>query len=31
MLENVKVLIHSCIKFDFENIIYFDPFKLDKG
>lgn len=30
MLENVKVLIHSCIKFDFENIIYFDPFKLDK-
>ena len=31
MLENVKVLIHSCIKFDFENIIYFDPFKLDKN
>ena len=31
MLENVKVLIHSCIKFDFEKIIYFDPFKLDKN
>ena len=30
MLENVKVLCHSSIKFEREKIIYFDPFKIDK-
>ena len=30
MLENVKVLCHSSIKFEGEKIIYFDPFKIDK-
>lgn len=26
MLENIKVLYHSCIKFDLEKKIYIDPF-----
>lgn len=30
MLENIEVLCHSSIKFNKENIIYFDPFKIDK-
>lgn len=30
MLENIEVLCHSSIKFKKDNIIYFDPFKIDK-
>lgn len=28
MLENIKVLCHSSIKFEKEQVIYFDPFKI---
>ena len=31
MLENVEVLNHSCVKFNFEKVIYTDPFQLEKG
>lgn len=31
MLENVKVLCHSSIRFNKEKVIYFDPFKIDKN
>ena len=30
MLENIEVLYHSCIKFNFENTIYVDPFGIKK-
>ncbi len=30
MLENIEVLIHSCIKISGEKTIYFDPFKIEK-
>ena len=30
MLENIEVLYHSSIKINKEDIIYFDPFKIDK-
>ena len=29
MLENIEVLYHSCIKFNFDKIIYIDPFGLN--
>ena len=29
MLEGIKVLCHSSIKFSKGEIIYFDPFKID--
>ena len=28
MLENIKVVCHSCIKFQLEKVIYIDPFKI---
>ena len=31
MLENIKVLCHSSIKFEKEKIIYFDPFKVEEN
>ena len=31
MLENIEVLCHSCIKFNKEEVIYFDPFKIEKN
>ncbi len=31
MLKNIKVLCHSSIKFNKEQIIYFDPFKINKN
>ena len=31
MLEDIEVLCHSSIKFNKEQIIYFDPFKIDKN
>ena len=31
MLENIKVLCHSSIKFMKEQIIYFDPFKINEN
>lgn len=31
MLEGIKVLCHSSIRFDREKIIYFDPFKIEKN
>ena len=31
MLENIEVLCHSCIKFNREEVIYFDPFKIEKN
>jgi L-ascorbate metabolism protein UlaG (beta-lactamase superfamily) len=31
MLENIKVLCHSSIKFTKEKVIYVDPFKIDKN
>lgn len=31
MLENIEVLCHSSIKITRENIIYIDPFKIDKN
>ena len=31
MIENVEVLCHSCIKFNFEKIIYIDPFGINKN
>ncbi len=30
MLENIEVLCHSCIKFRKGQVIYFDPFKIEK-
>ena len=31
MLENIEVLCHSCIKFNKGEVIYFDPFKIEKN
>ena len=31
MLENIKILCHSCIRIEKEYTIYFDPFKIDKN
>ena len=31
MLENIKILCHSCIRMEKEYTIYFDPFKIDKN
>ena len=31
MLDNIQVLCHSSIKIDREQVIYFDPFKIDKN
>ena len=31
MLDNIEVLTHSCVKFSKNQIIYFDPFKIDKN
>ena len=31
MLEEIKVLCHSSIKFEKEKIIYFDPYKINKN
>lgn len=31
MLENIEVLCHSCIKFNREMAIYFDPFKIEEN
>ena len=31
MLENIKVLCHSSIKFEKGQIIYFDPFKINEN
>lgn len=31
MLDNIQVLCHSSIRFDKEQIIYFDPFKINKN
>ena len=30
MLENIEVLCHSSIRFSKGEIIYFDPFKIEK-
>lgn len=30
MLDNIKVLCHSSIKFNKDKVIYFDPFKIDR-
>ena len=31
MLESIEVLCHSCIKFNKGEVIYFDPFKIEKN
>ena len=31
MLEGIEVLCHSCIKFNKGEVIYFDPFKIEKN
>ena len=31
MLENIEVLYHSSIRFSKEEVIYFDPFKIEKN
>ena len=31
MLENIEVLCHSCIRFNKGEVIYFDPFKIEKN
>ena len=31
MLESIEILCHSCIKFNKGEIIYFDPFKIEKN
>ena len=28
MIDNIELIIHSCIKFNGDKIIYFDPFKI---
>ncbi len=31
MLESIEILCHSCIKFNKGEVIYFDPFKIEKN
>lgn len=31
MLQNIKILCHSCIRIEDKYVIYFDPFKVDKN
>ena len=31
MLENIKVLCHSSIKFEKGEVLYFDPYKINKN
>ena len=31
MLENIKILCHSCIRIEDKYVIYFDPFKVNKN
>ena len=31
IIKSIEVLCHSCVKFNFEKIIYFDPFKVSQN